>query len=215
MPKNTPQPWDKPPYPPTNGDPSPAPIHTAVGMALSQWESLENAMTILFCGITGMPFFIAIQIYGSLPSSASKQSMIRAAGNARFHNAKEYRGFFNTIMNVTGKFLERRNNIAHGFVTWRDSGHYLTPPYHIGKNFDYISREEKYAFNSSDIERFTNYFGYLHIEMMETSDLLCFPYTARRSQETPLTRVLQPSLETLQRLRILGSVPPPLESFHG
>jgi hypothetical protein len=182
-------------------------------MALSSWESLENAMTILFSGITGMPFFIAIQIYGSLPSSASKHNMIRAAGRARFNGAKEYFAFFKAIMDVTDDFLARRNDIAHGFVTAGRKGHHLTPPYHIGKNFDYILREEKYAFNSKDIERFAENFGHLFMEMMEASSLLCFPYAPRIAQETPLTRYLQPSLDILRHRRILGSEPPTLESF--
>lgn len=213
MPKNTPKPWDKPPYPPTNGDPSPTSIHTAVGMALSQWESVENSLTVLFSGITGLPYAFAVQIYGSLPSSASKHNIIIAAGRARFHGEKAYVNFLDAMMGLVDKFLARRNNIAHGFVTYRyKSGCYLTPPYHIGKSFDYIAREERYAFNSSDIKNFVDHFGHMHIEVTEAANLLCFPYAPRTSPETPLAQFLQPSLDTLQKLRILGSVPPPLES---
>ena len=107
-----------------------------------------------------MPFFIAIRIYGDLPSSHSKQNVIRSAAIARFHGADGYHNYFKAIMTVFNDFAARRNNIAHGNVTNRDSGYYLTPPFHIGKNFDYIAREEKYAFNSSDIERFAENFAH-------------------------------------------------------
>jgi hypothetical protein len=210
MPTRAPKPWDKP-VRISAGDESPTAIHTAVGLALSNWEHVENTKVLLFGGITGMPFMLALRIYGNLPSSASKQSIIRAAGDARFGYTPIYMAFFDKLMDMVDRFLARRNNIAHGVVVNRGNGHYLMPPFHIGKNFDYVKHEERYAFTSNDITNYAAPFEHPNTELLESLTLLCFAFEHRAFPETPLTRLLQPSLKNLRKLRIQGVDPPPLE----
>src|SRR4051812_3009706 len=78
-----PDPWARPVPMPTAGHHREARIHLAVGMALSRWELVESWLVMIFADTTGMDFMYGLQLYGSLPSSASKHTMLTVAAEAK------------------------------------------------------------------------------------------------------------------------------------
>jgi hypothetical protein len=111
------------------GDPNPELIFQAVGKALSNWEGLVADLTSIFAVLTAIDepwsFNPAVRAFGSVQGAAAKSEMVQQAAEALFHN-------FETQLNVDCDVIRqemkgllreyngwsnRRNDIAHGYVT--------------------------------------------------------------------------------------------------
>jgi hypothetical protein len=88
------------------GDPSPEPIYTAVGMALSRWEEVEKTRSRIFSKVTDLDYMFALEIYGDQPTTKSKLKLIQVAGRARFKQEPAFFCFLKCIINLCGKFAE-------------------------------------------------------------------------------------------------------------
>ncbi|SEK35574.1 hypothetical protein SAMN04487787_101594 [Kosakonia sacchari] len=126
-------------------------IFHAVGMALSQWETLENEMFrlyLVFCSSDNAITSTALRrAFGTIESSDGRRKALEEAARVYFgdHNypcgiAKPYKLLFESHK----KASERRNEIAHGVVRcfWinnENKGNFLLPAsYNTGRNSTFM-----------------------------------------------------------------------------
>jgi hypothetical protein len=169
------QPWDIPPNPPV-GDPTETDVYAAVGHALSNWERLEHQMSNIFTGlISRAENPIARSAYGSVMVSSIRAEMLDGAAHAFFatlilaRNEKAKARFvalkaeLDDIKMQHGRFLSRRNNIAHGIVSLYfpdgpdGSGYCLVPPLYATKHYR-KTLVYPYAFTAKFINGFAREF---------------------------------------------------------
>jgi hypothetical protein len=140
-------PWDVLPREPY-GDETEDALYLAVGKALTAWEELDNEQGSLFAVIVLSQDSAANAAYGSVASGPGRGSMVIAAADQIFGNfdpvlLKE----ITSLVNLVGRLLGRRNDIAHGIVqgfAFYDGrprkgflGYYLVPPnYNTRKRLD-------------------------------------------------------------------------------
>ena len=168
----------------TIGDDNPDQIFHAVGMALSQWETLENEMFnlyLIFCESDNPATINALRrAFGTIESSDGRRKALAEAASVYFgdHNypngiAKPYRLLFESHK----KASDRRNEIAHGVVynvmiNNEIKGNFLFPAsYNSGRNSPYINssigesggqfKTEMYRYTSSQIYTIARKFGEL------------------------------------------------------
>lgn len=134
---------DVSPSPSHRGEAATSVIHTAVGLALSEWEHMESGLARLFQLLCESPAAAAARAYGTMESSYSKEQLLRGANDAFFQDRnaidsnlhRELKSLF-TAYNKAQQF---RNNIAHGMtVQWglpdrSYSGYFLCPPVYATK----------------------------------------------------------------------------------
>jgi hypothetical protein len=111
-------PWDIPPLP-KKGDASKSITYEAVGLALSNWESFEFGLGLIFITLLRADEGIAARrAYGSIITFRGRLEMIEAAAEAYFliHRAPRVKADFRSLMNRAQKYGARRNEIAHGQV---------------------------------------------------------------------------------------------------
>jgi hypothetical protein len=97
-----------------------APLHRAVGAALSNWEHLESGLTRLFQLLCETPSLAACRAYGTVESCYNKAQMLRAAAEVFFDTRQpfdeKHSGEIKDLISAYEKGQELRNNIAHGMV---------------------------------------------------------------------------------------------------
>jgi len=113
-----PQPWDR--ISGLKGDDSAEVTYAAVGRALSSWEYFENEFAKLFSRFLGLldNNLPAIRAYGSVLTFKGRASMVEAAAEA-FYFLKPnptMHAKIEDIIDRSGQFSGRRNEIAHGVV---------------------------------------------------------------------------------------------------
>lgn len=156
------------------GDATATPLYEAVGIALSNWELLETALSNVYTTIINSNSRAAVAAYGTILTTAGRISMIEAA-------AAEERGVIDAplfaelkklIVSDVGKMAGRRNEIAHGSVTefigLESAGHYLVPPQHSTRKHlsprepakveDFPFGQLKYAYTAGQILRYADSF---------------------------------------------------------
>ncbi|BCZ77007.1 hypothetical protein PTKU64_06820 [Paraburkholderia terrae] len=112
--------WEHKAFAPASTDTQDQLFH-AVGAALSSWESAESALATLYvvlCDVeTGSSYSAISRTFGSIPSSAGRRKIIKAAAEIYFgmhwqsHPIKK--GLTDLLAAFT-KAAERRDEFAHG-----------------------------------------------------------------------------------------------------
>lgn len=134
--------WDKRDFP-NEGDHSDVITYAAVGRALTSWEAIEFWLSRLFgLFVSAGREEPAIRGYGAVHGFETRLTMVKAAGEAYFHNASQtkfgchidfipLKSEFKTLRSFAKEFSPRRNEIAHGMVRY-------TPP-------DFVQHHKKFA----------------------------------------------------------------------
>jgi hypothetical protein len=139
------QPWDIRPKP-ERGSANSDDVYRAVGMALTSWEYVENAVADIFVSVVGDPFESAnkspaTRAYGAVTNFNSRADMVEAAAYAFLNPERtkakadaqllahrtELREQFKTLLGKFRSFAGRRNDIAHGIVDSNRLGSFLYP----------------------------------------------------------------------------------------
>jgi len=167
-----PKPWDPHPLP-VMGDSDPASIFTAVGRALTEWNSFESHLSLLFAHFIALDAesIAAKRAFGAVRTFEARLDMLRAVAEAyfaHFPNDTISRRLYNLVKTEWRNFGARRNEIAHGLVQpwlWRveaigsDKTTYcLVPMYFDFKKTD-LSNRPKYAYTSEAILSYAQAFA--------------------------------------------------------
>ena len=165
------------------GEVSTAPIHAAVGDALSRWEHLESGLTRLFQLLCETPSFAACRAYGTVESPFARSQMLRAAMDVFFASrtaidSKEHKEM-KVLFRAYDNAQTYRNNIAHGIgvgfhlKSGAHSGYFLSPPSSATKKVAKVDPKEIYLLGASywytckDIEHYRDRFTVLLKETMD------------------------------------------------
>lgn len=164
------------------GDANPDDIYLAVGKALSEWESVEEALTFLFMVFTECDqanTFRAVQrAFGSIEFNSGRRRALNAAAEIYFEPYWDYaRKDLNAlIISEVDAAARRRDDIAHGRVIsfavdkiYR--GSLLVPPaYNTGRTYATIPKDEmdpvgifkaRYRWVAVDVTRIAEKFNQL------------------------------------------------------
>lgn len=173
-------PWDIVPRKP-QGDSEPSALFQAVGIALTQWEHLEEVRASLFSELLFSSIGVAGAAFGTIQSSAGRAAMITAAAKVALHG-NSLLPRLNSLMNEVEKLAGRRNDIAHGVVREHGAidakgnrktfGCYLTPAaYNTLKRRDFtkVDQEDlisggmlnlaKYCYTAEQVHQYINHFA--------------------------------------------------------
>jgi hypothetical protein len=129
------------------GSESTAPIHEAVGRALSMWEHAESANIKLFQLLCETKSFAACRAYGTLDSVFARHLAIRYAAE-EFFISRDERDFLDlkkhiNVYNNTGQY---RNQIAHGMAVQPHAhGYFLCPPSYASRRRQTPRPKERWA----------------------------------------------------------------------
>ena len=143
--------WEKPPkVMPSesfHGEVSTAPIHEAVGRALSAWEHAESANIKLFQLLCETKSFAACRAYGTLDSVFARHLAIRYAAEEFFmsRDGKDFTHLKKLIRdyNNAGQY---RNQIAHGMAVQPHAhGYFLCPPSYASRRRVMPRPKERWA----------------------------------------------------------------------
>ncbi|PWF53633.1 hypothetical protein BHT19_0023095 [[Kluyvera] intestini] len=168
----------------TIGDDNPDLIFHAVGLALTQWETLENAIFELysiFCGCDNPLTTNALRrMLGAIESSDGRRKALEEAARIYFgdHNypdgiAKPYKLLFASHKKASDRRNEIAHGIVHGFVIDNENkGNFLFPArYNSGRNTPYMDASfgenggqfmtEMYRYTSREIYAIAQKFGVL------------------------------------------------------
>jgi hypothetical protein len=164
--------WERP-EPKRKGSDTPDQIFAAVGVALSQWELVDEQLANLFIAFTCEPNTGAYtkhavgRAYGSIISTAGRRTAIAAAGEVYFpawmrENEAEKNGL-KDILNAAQWAAKLRDDVAHGVchenievvssadnVVVREEkfGSFLMPPgYNTGRTYTY-DRQYKHVMDA-------------------------------------------------------------------
>lgn len=185
-------PWD--PLPKDKvGNKDSATLYAAVGRALSAWESLEANLGQMFGLMSGSLSEVPARAYGVVASANGRLEMAKEAFACYpGRNEPELVGIGDLLKRV-GKFIPRRNEIAHGIVTGVTieddmQGAFLCPARYMsrkqvsiaaiqdtirgGGTFEHASFVGKYAYNSKQLAHYKKQFLQLSREAYEFNKLL-------------------------------------------
>ena len=102
------------------GDPSPSEIHTAVGMALDNWEHCEASFGFLYSALVKPEggYVALMRSFGTIAASATRRAMIWEACDAffHFHPSDALKAETRHLLNLYENAASRRNEIAHACV---------------------------------------------------------------------------------------------------
>jgi len=173
-----PERWDRPPFP-EKGDDDARNTFEWVGRALTEWETLEAYLGLIF-GVfvgAGRDTEPAMRAYGSVTAFRGRADMLDAAAQAHFakrpHPAMAN---FKWLMKDARGFSTRRNEIAHGVVQsyytdirQHNVGTVLGPSRHATSKQKLIPSMDQteitsvptYAYASAELMHFTRDFGFV------------------------------------------------------
>lgn len=142
-----------------HGEESTAPIHLAVGRALSMWEHAESAWAKgfqLFCEAQSLA---AVRAFGTIESVASKNYALRYAALEFFATREpDDAALTKALLNVHSKASEYRNEIAHGMAMQPHAhGYFLCPASYATKR-----RKTRPAYPSELWGLGADYFYWVH-----------------------------------------------------
>jgi hypothetical protein len=173
-----------------------APIHTAVGAALSNWEHLESGLTRLFQLLCETPSLAAPRAYGTVESCYSKAQMLRAAATVFFDTRhpfdEQHSAEIKALITAYEKGQELRNNIAHGMamgwlIARNLNGYFLCPPSGATKKIKrgnrHIFENIAYFYDVADIDYCGKRFTALLAETMRLILSLNQKYAVLTSQQ--------------------------------
>ncbi len=133
--------WNRPPLR-DRGDATADLTYGAVGMAITQWEMLEDAVADLFAVLVQGQYSIAQRVYGAITTSHVRREALRNAAEIVFRNiaaSEEERNTFAQLLDNFSRASARRDDIAHAIVMgfqlsrepnapMEDLGCFLLPP---------------------------------------------------------------------------------------
>jgi hypothetical protein len=184
-------------------------IYRAVGMALTSWEYVENALADAFTLFVGAPEespprVPALRAYGAIVGFQSRAAMLDAAGEAFFHKHRDQtpdpkldpqkeklRGEFVSLLRETKGHSDRRNDIGHGIVSSSRLGSFLYPPDYNARKYPLLKdnltlhHRAAYAYTADDIHHYRKGFE----ELYDKLSVLCTElrhiaaYERRRDRE--------------------------------
>lgn len=179
-PPEAPKPWH-PSQLQEQGDPTPEPLYTAVGAALTQWEKLECVQADLYGSLVGSRRGAAVRGFGMIAASSTRATMVIAAAEAVLSDDEELLTETVRLLKDIGELSARRNEIAHGVVSnpsgtrmlpdWTvepfDQGHFLMPAYYAARYrnpkerdmFSPLTETGKYAYTASQVMNFAVHFA--------------------------------------------------------
>jgi hypothetical protein len=129
----TPKPWDIPPMP-QKGDDDAQTLYVAIGLALTNWNNLEQRLSNVFaCLLTGEEPLPAERAYGAVVTFAGRMEMIKAAAEAFFFSypvieGEQLQSSLSELTKEALNFSARRNELAHGAVR---KNHVFPAPSHF------------------------------------------------------------------------------------
>jgi hypothetical protein len=117
------------------GETSTAPIHEAVGRALSNWEHAESALIKLFQLLCETKSLAACRAYGTLESVFARHLALKYAAEEFFVSREaEDLKLLNALVNSYNNTGQYRNQVAHGMaVQPHGFGYFLCPPSHASR----------------------------------------------------------------------------------
>lgn len=167
------KPWDIAPIL-EQGDPDPTRLWTAVGMALTAWEKLDQVQANLFGLLVGSRMGAASEAYGTIIASASRATISKAAAEVVLKDDDALLKETLKMLREIGETSARRGEIAHGIVSHysstsnpgngeikqRDHGHFLVPPTYAVKYRSKVEYEwnapvhhhGRYAYTAAQVE---------------------------------------------------------------
>ena len=150
------------------GESSTAPIHQAVGRALSSWEHAESAWAKAFQLFCEARSLAAVRAFGTIESVASKSYALRFAALEFFAaRAPADAKLTKALLNVYSKASEFRNQIAHGMALQPHAhGYFLCPASYAAKQrrtrLAYPSEQwglgADYFYRAQEIDLFRDHF---------------------------------------------------------
>jgi hypothetical protein len=165
-----------PPSPERQGEESTAPIYSAVGQALSEWEFVESALIKLFQLLCETDSFAACRAYGTIMGPKSRADAIDAAAEVFFENRDQID--LDAVYDITTAYSRAstyRNHVAHGVAVQPHAhGYFLCPPSYAKKKFAIPDPAGKWALGAeyfyrvADIDNCKNRFGIIRDEIMQT-----------------------------------------------
>jgi hypothetical protein len=165
MPKRNP--WDRL-KPEAIGSQTRDAIYTAVGMALDQWEALQEHLELLFGALVESDSYALRRAFGTLESVPNKVAMMREAAIMSLTNNQVLLEKTCSLLTEINEFSQRRNDIAHGQVDMyrrTPRGWFLTPRFHYTKKYKPGSPEPMaYRWMSDQINQYTVEFQRLRAE---------------------------------------------------
>jgi hypothetical protein len=164
------------------GDPQPQQLFACVGVAMTEFESLQHRVGWLFETLLGVQSQALKRAFGTLENVPQRSKMIREVAKLRFLNDKPRRVLIKAMMNQYEELSHRRNEIAHGSVvkfTHNNSprGHYLAPGSHIssrnaGGAIGLGEGLGDYAYTSAQLQHYIAEFVRLRGEIWDLIDEL-------------------------------------------
>lgn len=104
------------------GDQDPDKIRFAVGHALSNWEYVEEEISLLFMQLTecepnSQSYTVVRRSFGAVDISSQRRKMLAAAAQVYFdEHWTKASGTFKKLIETIARASRRRDNIAHGTV---------------------------------------------------------------------------------------------------
>lgn len=159
--------FNVPPLAP-KGDNQPDKLYLAVGLALSRWAMVEDALGFVFARLLQTHSSAAHRVLGVLTSFGAKADVIDAAADRALHHHEQHLAEEKNRLKVWRKASYRRNEIVHGHVAnYRDIGHVLMPGHSNPRKVDWRGDEPKYRYNTTIVLKFAHKFQIL---MAQTFD---------------------------------------------
>ncbi len=170
--------WDIPYSPKFKvGDDIEKVIYEAVGRVLSKWEGLVADLTSVFAVLTSQDepwhYNPAVRAFGAVQGAAAKAEMVLQAAEALFFNFErqlnidcdKYRADLKLMLREYNGWGDRRNDVAHGYVTERRmpdytkentpiTSTYLLCPSHSASRKWPMDWEPAYQYRADEIEKF-------------------------------------------------------------
>lgn len=149
------------------GEKSTAPLHEAVGRALSMWEHMESGNIKLFQLVCETKSFAACRAYGTLDSVFSRHLAIRYAAE-EFFTSRDDSDFvcLKSLVNAYNNTGQYRNQIAHGMAIQPHAhGYFLCPPSYASRRRETPRPKERWALGADyfyrvkEIDHFTTRFS--------------------------------------------------------
>ncbi len=192
----TSNPWDRPPgskAPCRPGDRTDTPLFTALGRAVSSWEGVQAATANVYCSFLdscGPEFEARVGAFGEVSkvhqrakqlTQIAEEFLLREA--VPIAQANDIRIELRGLMAAYRGWAERRNDLAHGYVTSAESPDYtddhqplitthsLLPSHARTQKWVFAQPEFNYA--ASEIETFARAFQ----ELDDTLELLASKIT--------------------------------------
>jgi hypothetical protein len=182
--------WDAATYDVSRtGDINPDAVYQAVGIALTAWESVEEALQSLFLKLCKAndagSFNLLSKLFGAVESSGTRRNLLKVAAGSYFENYRHIGELFaeyNKIHNALSWAAARRDELAHGVVKGvrthsseghQDSGFFLIASAYNHRTNDFYAQIEeddvlglpfsrsRYRYTSSEIIELQQKFGNL------------------------------------------------------